>query len=90
VKILHVIVGLDAGGAEHVLRRLIESHRGSLEFQHSVVSLTDIGKLGIALVAEGVSGDETGSMPSFPRRKRGKDSKEYTCRWSSVRLRGRR
>ena len=54
MKILLVIVGLDAGGAEHVLRRLIESHRGSFEFQHSVVSLTDLGELGSALVAGGI------------------------------------
>jgi glycosyltransferase involved in cell wall biosynthesis len=54
VKILHVIVGLDAGGAELVLRRLIESHRGSLEFQHSVVSLTDLGEFGGALIAQGI------------------------------------
>jgi len=54
VKILHVIIGLNAGGAEHVLRRLIESHHGSLEFQHSVVSLTDLGELGSVLIAQGI------------------------------------
>ena len=54
VKILHIIIGLDAGGAEHVLRRLIESHRGSLEFQHSVVSLTDLGEVGSALIDQGI------------------------------------
>ena len=54
MKILHVIVGLNAGGAENVLRRLIESHRSSLEFLHSVVSLTDLGELGGALIAEGI------------------------------------
>lgn len=54
MKILHVIVGLNAGGAEHVLRRIIESHRGSLEFQHSVVSLTDLGEFGSPLIAAGI------------------------------------
>jgi glycosyltransferase involved in cell wall biosynthesis len=52
-KILHVIVGLGAGGAENMLRRLLESYRGDSEFQHSVVSLTDAGDLGEALVAGG-------------------------------------
>jgi glycosyltransferase involved in cell wall biosynthesis len=68
VKILHVIIGLDAGGAEHVLRRLIESHRGSLEFQHSVVSLTDLGELGGALIAEGIDVQVMGmrGMTSVP------------------------
>jgi len=66
--ILHVIVGLDAGGAEHVLRRLIESHRGSLEFRHSVVSLTDLGELGSALIAEGIDVQVMGmrGMTSVP------------------------
>jgi glycosyltransferase involved in cell wall biosynthesis len=53
VKILHVIVGLGAGGAENMLRRLLESYRGDSEFQHSVVSLTGVGDLGEALVAGG-------------------------------------
>jgi hypothetical protein len=60
VKILHVVVGLNAGGAEHVLRRLIESHRGSLEFQYSIVSLTDLGALGGALIADGIDVDGMG------------------------------
>jgi glycosyltransferase involved in cell wall biosynthesis len=54
VNILHVIIGLEAGGAEHVLRRLVESHRGSRQFRHSIVSLTECGKLGEQLRAEGV------------------------------------
>jgi glycosyltransferase involved in cell wall biosynthesis len=68
VKILHVIVGLDAGGAEHVLRRLIESHRGSLEFQHSVVSLTDLGEFGSELIAGGIDVQVMGmrGMTSVP------------------------
>jgi glycosyltransferase involved in cell wall biosynthesis len=53
VKILHIIIGLGAGGAENMLRRLLESYRGDSEFQHAVVSLTDAGDLGEALVASG-------------------------------------
>jgi glycosyltransferase involved in cell wall biosynthesis len=68
VKILHVIVGLNAGGAENVLRRLIESHRSSPEFLHSVVSLTDLGELGSALIAEGIDVQVMGmrGMTSVP------------------------
>jgi glycosyltransferase involved in cell wall biosynthesis len=68
VKILHVIVGLNAGGAEHVLRRLIKSHRGSPEFQHGVVSLTDLGELGGPLIAEGIDVQVMGmrGMTSVP------------------------
>ncbi len=65
MKILHVIIGLDAGGAEHVLRRLIESHRGSLEFHHSIVSLTDSGELGGALIAEGIDVKALGMRNMF-------------------------
>jgi glycosyltransferase involved in cell wall biosynthesis len=36
-----------------MLRRLLESYRGDSEFEHSVVSLTDKGDLGNALVAGG-------------------------------------
>jgi len=54
VKILHVIIGLEAGGAENVLRRLVESHRGSRQFHHSIISLTDYGELGDRLRADGV------------------------------------
>lgn len=53
VRILHVIIGLGAGGAEHMLRRLIESHRGT-EFRHRVISLTDAGELGDSLRSNGV------------------------------------
>ena len=68
MKILHVIVGLGAGGAEHMLRRLIESHRGKPEFCHSVVSLTDSGELGRTLIAQGIDVQAMGmrNMASVP------------------------
>ncbi|MFS2015438.1 glycosyltransferase family 4 protein [Massilia sp. CT11-108] len=46
MRVLHVIVCLDVGGAEMMLRRLIESHKDNPEYEHIVVSLTDIGCLG--------------------------------------------
>lgn len=42
-KVLHVIVGLNIGGAELMLYRLIKN---SPNYDHSIISLTDVGKLG--------------------------------------------
>ena len=54
--IVHVIVGLDRGGAEMMLRRLIEANLSS-EFkkEHCVISLTDIGFHGPFLLDRGVA-----------------------------------
>lgn len=46
MKILHIIIGLDVGGAELMLNRLIESHQGNINYSHSVISLTLFGKVG--------------------------------------------
>jgi glycosyltransferase involved in cell wall biosynthesis len=53
--IAHVTVGLGRGGAESVLRRLMESHQES-KFGHRqmVISLTGLGANGAALLARGV------------------------------------
>ncbi len=39
MNILHIIVGLDAGGAEIALKRLIESHH---IFEHNLASMEKI------------------------------------------------
>lgn len=54
IKILHVIVGLDVGGAESFLCRLIEAHQSNPDFQHRVISLTTKGILGPSLESKGV------------------------------------
>ncbi len=54
IKITHVIVGLDVGGAERFLCRLIEAHQGRPEFEHRVISLTTKGVLGPGLEKMGV------------------------------------
>jgi glycosyltransferase involved in cell wall biosynthesis len=54
MKILQVIIGLDVGGAEMMLKRLVESHCDASEFQHVVVSLTGVGEVGLQLRARGV------------------------------------
>jgi glycosyltransferase involved in cell wall biosynthesis len=52
--IVHVIVGLEVGGAELMLKRLIESYHGSDEYRHAVISLSGIGVVGTRLRADGV------------------------------------
>ena len=51
---MHVINGLDIGGTELMLKRLIESHHGNANYRHVVISLNTIGKVGQQLQAQGV------------------------------------
>ena len=52
--IVHVITGLDVGGAELMLKRLVESHSGNANYRHVIISLTGIGKVGQQLQASGI------------------------------------
>lgn len=52
LKITHVIIGLDVGGAERSLQKLI---KGSKLCHHSVISLTSIGRVGQELLADGIN-----------------------------------
>lgn len=54
LRVTHVIVGLGVGGAELMLKRLIESHRFDPLFQHRVITLTSVGIVGKQLRAVGV------------------------------------
>lgn len=54
LKILHVITGLNVGGAEMMLRRLVDRKDDNLH-ENFVVSLTDIGRVGILMIESGVS-----------------------------------
>lgn len=54
MKVAHIIVGLDTGGAEHMLRRLVESHLDNQNYQQIVISLTDVGKVGQQLQSNGI------------------------------------
>ena len=54
MRVLHVIVGLNVGGAELMLKRLVDSETPNNELEHSVISLTDLGTLGPKLQAVGV------------------------------------
>ncbi|MGP4715557.1 glycosyltransferase family 4 protein [Psychrobacter sp. T6-6] len=52
MKIVHIITGLDNGGAEGVLYRLV-TH--DTENEHIVISMMDAGKYGPLLLAKGIS-----------------------------------
>lgn len=55
MPITHIIVGLNRGGAEMMLRRLVEADLSySSKNKHSIITLTDIGFHGAALRAQGV------------------------------------
>lgn len=70
VKVIHVIAGLKkVGGAELMLKRLIETQNGGSEFEHSIISLSDLGEFGQGLIEAGISVDVLGmtSMRDMPR-----------------------
>lgn len=54
MRVLHIIVGLDVGGAEYMLKRLIESDPDAIP-NTFVVSLTSLGVVGDTLRAQGVN-----------------------------------
>lgn len=43
MKIIHIIIGLNVGGAELMLKRIVLNSQTNDEFKYEVVSLTDIG-----------------------------------------------
>ena len=51
VKIVHIITGLNNGGAEGVLYRLVTNDK---ENEHIVISMMDAGKYGPLLIASGI------------------------------------
>ena len=54
MKIIHIIIGLETGGAELMLKRLIQAHKEDLNYTHIVISLTGLGKVGIQLKTLGI------------------------------------
>src|SRR5690606_14287789 len=69
IHITHVIVGLDVGGAERFLHRLIQSHLNEPLFEHRVISLTSKGVLGPRLEEAGIPVEALGmqSLRDAPR-----------------------
>jgi len=68
-KIVHVIIGLNVGGAELMLKRLVLHSQKTGKFQHIVISLTDNGVIGPDLQAQGIQVYSLGmtSTPSVPK-----------------------
>lgn len=55
MNITHIIIGLEVGGAEMMLARLIETQRVTAPMlRHRVISLTSLGEIGARLRAQGV------------------------------------
>lgn len=48
-KIIHIIIGLNIGGAELMLRRLVLHSQKENNFEHCIISLTDLGIIGLEL-----------------------------------------
>ncbi|MCH4873234.1 glycosyltransferase family 4 protein [Pseudomonas sp. TMW22091] len=55
MKIVHVIVGLNVGGAELMLYRLCSALSSGSDDEHMVISLTSLGEVGSLLQARGIT-----------------------------------
>lgn len=69
-KVAHIIIGLNVGGAELMLKRLVSySGQQSSEFEHIIISLTDLGIIGKQLQREGITVYYLGmkSLKSLPK-----------------------
>lgn len=53
-KIAHIIIGLNVGGAELMLKRLVLHSSAKGKFEHCVISLTDLGIIGQQLRDAGI------------------------------------
>lgn len=65
MRIFHVIVGLNVGGAELMLKRLVEYLNGNPSHCQVVVSLTNIGDIGAQLQARGITVHALGMRSPF-------------------------
>lgn len=54
MKIVHIIIGLGVGGAELMLKRLVIYSSQKQQFEHIVISLTDLGVIGFELQNQGI------------------------------------
>jgi len=64
-KIVHVIIGLNVGGAELMLKRLVLHSQQVGQFQHEVISLTELGLIGADLQAQGIPVHVLGMNSAF-------------------------
>lgn len=54
MRITHIIIGLNIGGAELMLKRLVLQGQKDKSVHHSIISLTDLGVIGIQLREKGI------------------------------------
>ena len=54
MRVIHIIIGLETGGAERMLARLANYQNASPRQTHAVISLTTIGPIGRELIDAGV------------------------------------
>lgn len=68
MKIVHVIMSLNIGGAELMLKRLVLHSHQKEQFEHIVITLTDLGVMGPELQNEGIIVHTLGmkSLPTVP------------------------
>lgn len=69
MKVVHIIIALNIGGAELMLKRLVLNSQKQGQFDHSVIALTDIEVTGKELQEEGIEVYSLGmeSLSSVPR-----------------------
>lgn len=67
-KIVHVIMSLNIGGAELMLKRLVLHSHQNKQFEHIIITLTDLGVMGPELQNEGITVHSLGmkSLPTLP------------------------
>lgn len=68
MKVVHIIIGLNVGGAELMLQRLVINSSQKERFEHYVISLTDLGIIGPKLQEQGIKVYSLGmtSLSSLP------------------------
>ncbi len=65
MKVVHIITGLNTGGAEVMLRELLK-HSPRPEFESQVISLSDIGPIGKSIRESGFGVSSLGMRPQLP------------------------
>jgi glycosyltransferase involved in cell wall biosynthesis len=65
IKIIHLITELNMGGAEQMLLKLV-MHMDREQFEPMVISMTDIGPVGIKLIEQGIQVHALGMEPGKP------------------------
>jgi len=54
IRVCHIIIGLNVGGAELVLKKLVNTQISLENQRHSVISLTESGIIGSQIMAQGI------------------------------------